>query len=187
MTENESLVLIGRSVLLQVLKDRSFRRGHFELSAGGTSDYYIDARMTTMWGARLVGDVFCERLRHVKFSAIGGPACGAIPIVTAVCAEMAYNFKHLPEGFWVCGDAKDHGTLKSIEGSLPLVSSVVIVDDVATTGQSLLHAIETVGRCGCDVAMVLVLVDRLEGARELLHQNGIENYQSIFTVRDFKG
>ncbi len=80
---------------------------------------------------------------------------------------------------------KDHGTKKLVEGNLKAGNRVVILDDVITRGQSALKAIEGVRAKGCEVVMVLSLVDRLQGAEELFREHGIENYESVFTIRDF--
>ena len=89
------------------------------------------------------------------------------------------------EGFWVREEIKAHGTQKQIEGGLQRGSRVVIVDDVFTKGGSALKAVEAVREFGCEVVLVLALVDRLQGAKELFRRNGIDNYQAIFTIRDF--
>jgi orotate phosphoribosyltransferase len=171
--------------LRSLLTDRSFRRGTFDLASGATSSSYIDVRTSSVSsrGAHLIGQVIYEHTKDLAFDAIGGLEVGAIPLITA--AVIAFGLRDLhKEGFWVRDKVKDHGTKKLIEGNLKPGSRVVIVDDVITSGGSSLKAIEAVREIGCEVVLVLALVDRLQGARELFHANGIESYESIFMIRD---
>jgi orotate phosphoribosyltransferase len=89
------------------------------------------------------------------------------------------------EGFWVRDKAKGHGTRKVVEGNLKPGSRVVILDDVITTGGSSGKAIKEVKEMGCEVVRVLALVDRLQGAATFFRDEGIADYQAIFTIRDF--
>ena len=172
--------------LLKLLTDRSFQRGDFTLASGEKSTYYIDGRTTATHpeGAHLLGQVLYERTCDLGVDAIGGLEVGAVPLMTA--AVIAYHLNGQPiEGFWVRDKAKTHGTQKRIEGKLTKGSRVAVVDDVFTKGGSALKAVEAVREVGCEVVLVLAIVDRLQGARELFAQNGITNYQSVFTIRDF--
>lgn len=172
--------------LLQLLKTRSFKRGSFPLASGGVSDYYIDGRMTAVFseGAHLIGEVLYERTKDLGIDAIGGLEVGAVPLTTAAVIGYHLHGKHM-EGFWVRNKEKTHGTKKVIEGNLPAGTRVAIVDDVFTKGESALKAAKAVKEIGCDVVLVLALVDRLQGAAELFRSEGIANYQSVFTIRDF--
>jgi orotate phosphoribosyltransferase len=179
MSESERL-------LLQLLTERSFKRGTFQLASGGTSDYYIDGRMSAVHSraARLIGEVIYERTRDLAFDAIGGLEVGAVPLATA--AVIAYDLHgRAMEGFWVRDKAKQHGTRKLVEGNLTPGSRVVILDDVITKGGSALKAIEAVREMGCEIVLVLSLVDRLCGAEQLFRDHRIETYRSVFTIRDF--
>ena len=89
------------------------------------------------------------------------------------------------EGFWVRDGLKDHGTKKQVEGGLRKGMRVAVVDDVFTKGGSTLKAVQAVREFGCEVVLVLALVDRLRGARALFRQNGIDSYRTVFTIRDF--
>lgn len=172
--------------LLGLLAERSFQHGTFQLASGATSNYYIDGRTSEVFSrsARLIGEVIYERTKDLTFDALGGLAVGAVPLTTA--AVIAYDLRgRVMEGFWVRDKVKTHGTRKLIEGGLKENSRVVIIDDVITSGGSSLKAIEAVREIGCEVVMVLALVDRLSGAGELFRANGIDNYQAIFTIRDF--
>lgn len=175
-----------KAQLLELLKARSFERGRFELASGGVSDYYIDARTSAVFseGAALIGECIYERTKALNIDAIGGLAVGAVPLTTA--AVISYHLHGAKmEGFWVRDEAKDHGTKKLIEGKLKPAARVVIVDDVFTKGSSALKAAKAVQELGCEVVLVLSLVDRLQGARALFQKEGIVNYDSLFTIRDF--
>lgn len=172
--------------LLELLKERSFRRGAFRLASGAVSDHYIDGRMSAVYseGAFLIGEALYERTRELAIQAIGGLEVGAVPLTTA--AVMSYHLHgRTMDGFWVRDKVKTHGTQKLIEGNLAPGARVGIVDDVFTTGSSAAKAIEEVRKLGCEVAVVLALVDRLQGAQELFRNLGITNYQPLFTIRDF--
>jgi orotate phosphoribosyltransferase len=179
MSENERR-------LLELLKARSFKRGHFRLASGGTSDYFIDGKMTEVYseGAHLIGEVLYEWTKDLEIDAIGGLQVGAIPLTTA--AVMTYH-RHgrTMEGFWVRDEVKSHGTQKRIEGGLKPGARVAIVDDVFTKGGSALKAIEAVRELGCEVVVVLAVVDRLQGAEERFREKGVETYRAVFTIRDF--
>jgi orotate phosphoribosyltransferase len=172
--------------LLELLKNRSFRHGLFRLASGGTSNYYIDGRMTAVCseGAYLIGEVLYDWTKDLGIDAIGGLEVGAVPLTTA--AVMSYHLHgRLMEGFWIRDEVKAHGTQKLIEGGLQKGARVAIVEDVITKGGSALKAVEAVQEFGCEVVLVLALVDRLSGAEELFQQRGVKNYRAVFTIRDF--
>lgn len=171
--------------LLELLKERSFSLGDFLLASGDRSSYYIDARTTVVCseGAFFIGEVLYEHTKDLDFDAIGGLEVGAVPLTTAAVISYHLHGRRM-EGFWVRDEVKKHGTKKAVEGRLKPNSRVVIVDDVFTKGNSALKAITEVRKHGCEVVKVLALVDRLVGAEELFRQNGVENYQSVFTIRD---
>lgn len=153
----------ARQELLRLLATKSFRLGEFKLSSGGTSDYYIDCRTTTLdaRGARLTGQVFLEEIkeRGWNIQAIGGLTMGADPIVVAV-ALTSGNI----HGFLVRKAEKQHGTAQRIEGFREKGARVVIVDDVCTTGSSTVQAIEAAREFGFEIVGVMCLVEREEAA-----------------------
>lgn len=172
--------------LFQLLQSRSFQRGTFRLASGATSDYYIDGKMVEAFSesAYLIGEVLYERTKDLSIDALGGLEIGAVPLTTAAVISYHLHGRKM-EGFWVRDKSKDHGTRKVVEGSLRPGSRVVILDDVITTGGSAGKAIKEVKEKGCEVVLVLALVDRLQGAAQLFQDQGIRNYQAIFTIRDF--
>ncbi len=176
--------------LLALLTDRSFKRAApgelFTLASGAKSEYFIDGKMTAVSsdGAYLIGEVLYEWTKDLGIDAIGGLQVGAVPLVAA--AVISYRLHGEPiEGFWVREEVKTHGTKKQIEGGLKPGMRVVIVDDVFTKGGSALKAAQAAKEFGCEVVLVLALVDRLQGARALFRANGIDNYDRVFTIRQF--
>jgi orotate phosphoribosyltransferase len=157
--------------LLALLALTSFRLGQFKLSSGGTSDYYIDCRTTTLHaeGGRLTGEAILDLLieNGIKAEAVGGLTLGADPIVSNVATASAWRAKSNPgapllHGFLVRKAEKAHGTGRRIEGFCKQGAHVVIVDDVCTTGASTINAIEAAREAGMTVAAVVCIVEREE-------------------------
>jgi orotate phosphoribosyltransferase len=175
----------SKLALLQLLKARSVKRGHFTLASGEASDYYIDARLTSVSseGGRLIGEAIYEETKDIDIGAIGGLAMGAVPLTTAAVIAYSHHGRQM-EGFWVRDKAKDHGTQKMLEGQLQRGTRVVIVDDVVTSGASVIKAVEAVRHLDCEVVLVLALVDRLRGAEDLFRNAGLP-YRAVFSIEDF--
>jgi len=177
----------SRQGLLRLLAHKSFRLGEFKLSSGGTSDYYIDCRATTLdaKGSRLTGEVFSDEIRRRgwKPQAIGGLTMGADPIVVAV--SVVSGKVH---GFLVRKAEKQHGTGQRIEGFREKGARVVIVDDVCTTGASTVQAIEAAREFGFEVVGVMCLVEREEakGRPNVEKAAAPAPFVSIFTARDVR-
>ena len=155
--------------LLSLLAHTSFKLGQFKLSSGGTSDYYIDCRTTTLHaeGGRLTGEAILDLLNenHIQADAVGGLTLGADPIVSNVATASAWRAQSNPgapllHGFLVRKGEKAHGTGRRIEGFCRQGARVVIVDDVCTTGASTIHAIEAAREAGMTVAAVICIVER---------------------------
>jgi len=170
-----------------LLAHKSFRLGEFKLSSGGTSDYYIDCRTTTLdaKGSRLTGEVFSDEIRERGWrpQAIGGLTMGADPIVVAV--SVVTGELH---GFLVRKAEKQHGTGQRIEGFRKKGARVVIVDDVCTTGASTVQAIEAVREFGFEIAGVMCLVEREEakGRPSVEKAAAPAPFVSIFTAQDVR-
>ena len=175
--------------LLELIRERAFRLAPpgqpFQLASGGTSSYYIDGKMIEVFSrsAYLIGEVLYERTQALSFDAIGGLEVGAVPLATAAVIAYHHHGREV-EGFWVRDEVKRHGTQKLVEGGVRKGSRVVVVDDVVTEGCSALKAIRAVQDRGCNVVLVLALVDRLQGAGARFHAEGVRDYQSIFSTRD---
>ena len=170
-----------RKRLLDLIRREGVRYGEVRLSKGGTSQYYIDCRMVTTHpeGAFLVGEIILDMLEGEKVDVVGGPTLGADPIVGAVC--YASYVRHRPlAGFIVRKATKEHGLQRMVEGHLPGGAQAVIVEDVMTTGGSVLDAIAEVEKAGGKVVRVIGIVDRLQGARERFESRGYR-FTPIFT------
>ncbi len=176
-----------KAALLSVLARKSFRLGEFKLSSGGTSDYYIDCRTTTLdaQGSRLTGEVFWDEIQRRGWNAqaIGGLTMGADPIVVAV--SVVSGALH---GFLVRKAEKQHGTGQRIEGFREKGTRVVIVDDVCTTGSSTIQAIEAAREFGFEIAGVMCLVEREEanGRPSVEKAAAPAPFVSIFTANDVR-
>jgi orotate phosphoribosyltransferase len=177
----------ARSELLRLLAYKSFRLGEFKLSSGGTSDYYIDCRTTTLdaRGSRLTGEVFLGEIRQRgwKLQATGGLTMGADPIVVAV--SVVSGDLH---GFLVRKAEKQHGTGQRVEGFRTKGGRVVIVDDVCTTGASTIQAIEAAREFGFEVTGAMCLVEREEakGRPNVEKAASPAPFVSIFTASDVR-
>jgi orotate phosphoribosyltransferase len=177
----------ARQKLLSTLAHKSFRLGEFKLSSGGTSDYYIDCRTTTLdaKGSRLIGEVFFDEIRQRgwKAQAIGGLTMGADPIVVAVAVVSGEL-----DGFLVRKAEKQHGTGQRIEGFREKGAQVVIVDDVCTTGASTVQAIEAAREFGFEVVGVMCLIERedAKGRPNVEKAAGAAPFVSIFTANDVR-
>lgn len=181
----------SREELLQLLAQKSFRLGQFTLSSGGTSDYYIDCRLTTLdaHGARLTGETVLQEIEHQgwKADAIGGLTMGADPIVVATSVISAQQGSPI-NGFLVRKAEKTHGTGQRVEGFREKPARVVIVDDVCTTGASTIQAIEAAREFGFEVVGVLCLVEREEaGGRSNVEKAAAPaTFVALFTANDVR-
>jgi orotate phosphoribosyltransferase len=153
------------------------RFGEFELSHGGTSDYYVDKYLfeTDPTCLELVAEAFAERTDDA--TKLAGVALGGVPLVAATSVETGTPYVVARK------EAKEYGTANRIEGRLSAGETVVVLEDIATTGQSALDAAEALREAGAAVDRVLVVVDREEGARELLHEHGLE-LEALVTASD---
>jgi len=149
--------------LTQLLSRLSYRRGSFRLASGKTSDFYVDVKQTvyTAAGAALIGRMMCDLLAPRSIDLVGGMALGAIPLVDATLNEAARRGWML-DGFFVRKDVKEHGTAAKLDGRFDARKRIAILEDVVTTGESTLRAIDAVEAVGGRIACVIVVVDREE-------------------------
>jgi len=184
-----------REELKLLLLDKSVRTGEFTLASGRKSDLYVDCRVTSFdsRGARLIGKEGWLAVREklstggLNAAAIGGMTLGADPISLAIGMESA---RQRPDDFLqvftVRKEAKGYGVGRRIEGNFSPGDSIVVVDDVITTGGSTLKAVDAIEAEGGKVLFAFVLVDREEGGRQALEERGIE-VLSLFTRTDLLG
>ncbi|HEX15912.1 MAG TPA: orotate phosphoribosyltransferase [Deltaproteobacteria bacterium] len=180
-----------RRRLLEILRQRSYEEREVILSSGRRSNFYIDGKQTTLdpEGAYLVGKLLYERIvRGGKgVEAVGGPTLGADPMVTAVALVSYLEGNPIP-AFIIRKEPKGHGKGLWIEGDKALRPGmkVALVEDVVTTGGSLLRAIKVAQEHGLEVVQVLALVDREEGGRENLKAAGYD-LEALFTRSELLG
>ena len=174
-------LMTARDELKAILQNKSIRTGDFTLASGKKSDFYVDCRVSTMdcRGAILVGEVgyatVAEKIAQLseKPVAIGGMTMGADPISLAIAMESSRQGAPL-QMFSVRKEAKKYGTGKRVEGNFNSGDTIILVEDTATTGGSTIKAMDAIEAEGGKVAFVLILVDRQEGAKEVIEARGVE-------------
>lgn len=175
-----------RDHLRDLLKSRSIRRGDFTLASGGRSSYYIDARVSTMSGRGqlLIGRAGLEALDAAGWTpeAVGGLTLGADPVAYSIAHAAARSGRQM-DAFTVRKEAKGHGTGRRIEGGLRPATEVVVVEDVVTSGESALRAIQVVEEAGARAIGVLTVVDREDTGRDRLERAGYPMI-ALFTASD---
>jgi orotate phosphoribosyltransferase len=182
----------SKEELRTLLVQKSVCQGKFVLASGATSDFYVDAKLTTLdpRGATLVGRVAWQLIKEtaaefrLRVDAVGGLTMGADPIALSIgIAAYADDPATRLQTFTVRKKAKEHGRHKLIEGNFSRENSVVVIEDVITTGGSAIQAIEAIESEQGKVAFILALVDREEGGRAALEGRG-HKVVSIFTRAD---
>jgi len=160
-----------RARLRDIIHRRSFGYGEVKLASGRVSNFYFNLKPTMLdaEGAALLARLTLDALAGERIDGIGGLEMGAVPIAGAV-AQLSFMLGAPVQAFFVRKKPKEHGAKLSIEGLMPGESlrgkRVVIVEDVTTTGGSAMKAIEAVRDAGAEIAFVLSIVDREEGAAE---------------------
>lgn len=158
-----------------MLAERSARRGQFTLASGRSSNFYIDVRLTAMSpdGLALIGPLALAELEAAAWrpDSVGGLTLGADPISYAIAYASASTARPI-RAFTVRKEPKAHGTGKLVEGPFRGGDSVVVIEDVITTGGSALRAAAAIGAAGGNILGVLALVDREEGGREAIESSG---------------
>lgn len=171
-----------QQVLLDLLCQLAYREGDFILASGQRSSYYIDSKQVTLHppGAIALGQLLLQLLPP-DTQAVAGLTLGADPLVTAVSVVGVYENRAIA-ALIVRKEPKGHGTRAYLEGpELSPGSTVVVLEDVVTTGQSALKAVGHLRQAGYTVHQVVALVDRQEGAAELYQQQGLA-FQALYTI-----
>jgi len=177
-----------REALKRLVTD-SIHKGPVTLASGKISDFYIDGRLVTLSadGLQLTAVLMADMLGDLDFDAVGGPTMGADPIIGALLYHYWSTAKRPVGGFIIRKEAKAHGMQKMIEGpELPDDPRVVLVEDVVTSGGSVLKAAKAVEAAGAEVVKILAVVDREEGAQETLTGAGYD-FAAIFTKTELIG
>ncbi|MBM3516300.1 MAG: orotate phosphoribosyltransferase [Alphaproteobacteria bacterium] len=180
MTETARLcALVRERSLIQLPAGQEIR-----LASGRMGRFYFNMKATIFHpeGAYLIASLIVERLRGAGVDAVGGLEMGAVPVVAAV-ALRSHEMGVPVAGFFVRKQPKAHGTKERIEGILSPGERVALLEDVTTTGGSVLKAVAAVREIGCTVARVITLVDRQEGAAETLAAHGL-TLEALLTADD---
>lgn len=180
----------ARDRLVQVISERSLLRDtDIQLASGASSTFYFDMKRTAFHpeGASLIGQLLLEALADIDVDYVGGLEMGAVPLVACVIQR---SFPDRPVGgFFVRKQPKDHGTRRLIEGLRQDESlagkTVVLLEDVTTTGGSVLKAVAAVREEGAEVPCIITVVDRLNGAEDNLAKEDV-SLRSLLTVQDFE-
>ncbi len=168
--------------LMELLKDNDvIKFGKFTLSSGRESDYYVDMKkaITEPDILECVANMISDQIKNDDVDKIAGPALGAVPIATATSL-----ISHKPM-LMIRKKKKDYGTSKQIEGELLEDDKVVIVEDVTTTGGSLIKAIDVIEDNGGNITQAFVIVDRQEGAQDTFDERGII-FKPLLTISEFR-
>jgi orotate phosphoribosyltransferase len=173
--------------LLEIILNKSFKYSEkpvFKLVSGRMSNYYINCKTTTLdpEAMLLIGHIFYNRVKPLRVNAIGGLTLGADPIAFATAMVSGMKDDAI-NAFVVRKKAKEHGMMKWIEGNVNEGDKVVIVDDVVTTGQSTIDAIDRAIESNLNIVKAIALVDRQEGGRENIERKNVP-FESIFTRDD---
>ncbi len=182
--------------LIQIIRERSYREGDFTLASGKKSNFYIDLKATTLHpeGADLIGKVTVQKMQSLGISSsiqgVGGLTLGADPLATAVSLAAFAKKIHWP-AYIVRKEPKGHGTARYIEGveNLPAGASLLVLEDVVTTGGSSVKAIERLREAGYRPQAVLTVVDREQGGAEAFKKMDVEFFAlaTITQIKELKG
>jgi orotate phosphoribosyltransferase len=182
-------VAAARARLRDIIHRRSFGHGEVKLASGRVSDFYFNLKPTMLdaEGAALLAQLTLDALAGERVDYIGGLEMGAVPIAGAV-AQLSFMLGAPMPAFFVRKKPKEHGARLSVEGLMPgetlAGKRVVIVEDVTTTGGSAMKAVEAAREAGAEVAFVLTIVDREEGATEGFAAQGLE-FRAIYRASEF--
>mgnify|MGYP000216928631 CR=1 FL=1 len=170
--------------LIEMLKEKSYRKGDYTLSSGVKSEHYVNCKPVTLSGKGLA---LCSLLMldyvEKDAAAVGGLTLGADPLVSGV-AMAACSYSRDLSALIVRKEPKGHGTASQIEGPLPPTGSkITVLEDVVTTGGSSIKAVNVLRDVGYVVDRVVTIVDRQEGAKELMKAQGIQ-LESLVTLED---
>jgi orotate phosphoribosyltransferase len=168
----------SRARLAEIIRKRSFGLGEVTLASGRKSNFYFNLKPTMLdpEGATLLAELTYEAIKDDGLDYVGGLEMGAVPLAGAV-AQLSWIKGHPIAAFFVRKKPKEHGARLAVEGLAKNENlegkRVAIIEDVTTTGDSALKAVEAVRDAGAEIALVLTMVDREEGATETFAKAGL--------------
>ena len=182
---------LRRSRLMAIIRERSFRDNvEITLASGRKSNFYFNMKPTMLHpeGAHLLAELVLDAIAPLRPDYVGGLEMGAVPIVSWTASASFLRATPI-KAFFVRKKPKEHGAKLLVEGLAPGEAlggaRVIVVEDVTTTGESALKAVDAVREAGGEVIEVLTLVDRQEGAQETMDRAGLV-FASIFTASEFR-
>lgn len=176
--------MYDKSSLVELFRERAVRFGDFTLASGQRSTYYVDKMQITLHaaGLRNASEGLLDLAGDVEFDAVGGMTLGADPIVGSMLTIAAERGRDLI-GCIVRKEAKGHGTGQFIEGPIEPGQRILVIEDVVTTGGSALKAVDRLVEFGCEIALVVGIVDRLQGGAEAFAARDLP-YRPLLTIED---
>lgn len=175
----------SKQQLLELLKTNSFFKGNFKLASGQVSPYYINCKNTILTGKghQLIGEVLSDYMNQNNLNYVQGVA----GVVLGGCSlASSVSYKTGLDAYYIRKEPKHHGTESLIEGmSTKSANNILLLEDVVTTGKSSLFAISVLRDNYFRIKDMIVLVDREQGAKELLEKHDVKCH-SIFTIKDFE-
>ncbi|HAM46481.1 MAG TPA: orotate phosphoribosyltransferase [Alphaproteobacteria bacterium] len=179
-----------RETLQAIIAEKSFAMGkEMTLASGKKSNFYFNMKPTMLdpAGADAIARLVLARAGGLAVDYVGGLEMGAVPIACSV-AVVSHNTGAALPALIIRKQAKGHGTQQRIEGVPPGEAlrgkTILIVEDVTTTGGSLLDAVKVLRAEGAEVTHAITIVDRLEGAAQMLAEQGI-TLEPLLTADDF--
>ena len=177
---------IHRKTLLNLIKERAYKKGKFTLSSGKESEHYINCKPVTLSceGNALISHLLFEHIED-KSAAVGGLTLGADPLVCGIAQKAYYSNKHI-DALIVRKNPKGYGTKEVIEGNKPPKGSIVtVLEDVTTTGSSAIKAVNVLRDAGYIVNRVVAIVDRVED--QIVWGNNKIEFISLYKLKDIIG
>ena len=175
--------------LALLLLEKSYKEGDFTLASGKKSEYYFDCRQTALHpeGAWLIGSLFFVLFKDLPIVGVGGMTLGSDPLITAT-SVISWEKGRPLNGFIVRKESKGHGTNQYVEGlaNFNQGDKVVLLEDVVTTGGSILTACERAEAVGLEIVQICSVLDREEGGREKLQQAGY-SLAALFNRKELVG
>jgi orotate phosphoribosyltransferase len=169
-----------------IIQQKSFIRGKVILASGQESDHYFDMKpsMLDPEGSGLLCDLILDQMADLKVDGVGGLEMGAVPLIAPLSMVSWQRGNPIP-GFFVRKAAKGHGTQRLIEGLRDVAGkTLVVVEDVTTTGGSAMKSIAVLRDAGATVARVITILDRNQGAAEAFAAAGLP-FHALFHAQEF--